>query len=83
MVVSKSGDGAALVISGLCEAFQSQPIEEEDEQERDNDFDNYVDDDYNFDISDDSLYVFPSINQFYQWPLTIDERTRAESHFRI
>ena len=66
MVVSKSGDGAALVISGLCEAFQSQPIEEEDEQERDNDFDYYVDDDYNFDISDDSLYVFPSINQFYQ-----------------
>ena len=79
MVVSKSGDGAALVISGLCEAFQSQPIEEEDEQERDNDFDNYVDDDCNFDICDDSLYVCPSMNQFYQWPLTIDERTRAET----
>ena len=57
---------AYLVISGLCEAYQSQPIEEEDEQERDNDFDNYVDDDCNFDICDYSLYVFPSINQFYQ-----------------
>ena len=79
MVVSKSEDGAVLVIPGLCDAFRSQPIEEEDEQESDDDFDNYVDDDHDFDICDDSLNAFPSINQFFHWPLTKDERTRAET----
>ena len=79
MVVSKSGDGAALVISGLCEAFRSQPIEEEDEQESDDDLDDYVDDERNFDICDDFLNVFPSINQLFHWPLTEDERTRAKT----
>ena len=71
MVASKSGDDAALVISGLCDAFPSQQIEEEDEEESDDDFDDYVDDDRNFDICDDFLNVFPSIH------ITKDNRTRA------
>ena len=71
MVVSKSGDGAALVISGLCDAFRNQKIGEEDEEESDDDFDDYVDDDRNFDICDDFLNVFSSIH------ITEDERTRA------
>ena len=79
MVVSKSEDGAALVISGLCDAFRSQQIEEEDEEESDDDFDDYVDDDRNFDICDDFLNVFPSIRQLFRWPLTEDERTRADT----
>lgn len=79
MVVSKSGDVAALVISGLCAAFQSQPIEEEDEQESDDDFDDDVDDEHNFDICDDFLNVFPSVKQFFSWPLTKDEETRART----
>ena len=79
MVVSKSEDGATLVISGLCDAFQSQPIEEEDEQESDDDFDDYVDDDYDFNICDDFLDVFPRIGQLFDLPLTKDERMRAET----
>ena len=79
MVVSKSEDGAALVISGLCDAFRSQPIEEEDEEESDDDFDDYVDDDCDFNICDDFLNVFPSINQWFCWPLTEDERMRAKT----
>ena len=79
MVVSKSEDGAALVISGLCDAFRSQQIEEEDEEESDDDFDDYVDDDRNFDICDDFLNVFPRIRQLFRWPLTEDERTRADT----
>ena len=79
MVVSKSDDGATLVISGLCDAFQSQPIEEEDEQESDDDFDDYVADDYNFNICDDFLDVFPRIDQLFDLPLTKDERMRAET----
>ena len=79
MVVGKSEDGAALVISGLCDAFRSQQIEEEDEEESDDDFDDYVDDDRNFDICDDFLNVFPSIRQLFRWPLTEDERTRADT----
>ena len=79
MVVSKSEDGAALVISGLCDAFRSQQIEEEDEEESDDDFDDYVDDDRNFDICDDFLNVFPSIRQLFRWPLTEDERTRTDT----
>ena len=60
MVVSKSEDDAALVISGLCDAFRSQLIEEEDEQESDDDFD----DDYrDFDICDDSLIVVRRTNE--------------------
>ena len=79
MVVSKSEDDAALVISGLCDAFRSQPIEEEDEEESDDDFDDYVDDDCDFNICDDFLNDFPSINQWFCWPLTEDERMRAET----
>ena len=79
MVVSKSEDGATLVISGLCDAFQSQPIEEEDEQESDDDFDDYVDDDYDFNICDDFLDVFPRIGQLFDLSLTKDERMRAET----
>ena len=79
MVVSKSEDDAALVISGLCDAFRSQPIEEEDEEESDDDFDDYVDDDCDFNICDDFLNVFPSINQWFCWPLTEDERMRAKT----
>ena len=75
MVVSKSEDGAALVISGLCDAFRSQQIEEEDEEESDDDFD----DDRNFDICDDFLNVFPSIHQLFRWPLTEDERMRVDT----
>ena len=79
MVVSKSEDGAALVISGLCDAFLSQQIAEEDEEESDHDFDDYVDDDRNFDICDDLLNVFPSIHQSFRWPLTEDERKRVDT----
>ena len=75
MVVSKSEDGAALVISGLCDAFRSQQIEEEDEEESDDDFD----DDRNFDICDDFFNVFPSIHQLFRWPLTEDERMRVDT----
>ncbi|XP_068734048.1 NLR family CARD domain-containing protein 3-like isoform X1 [Montipora capricornis] len=77
MVVSKSGDDAALVISGLCDAFRSQPIEEEDEQESDDEFEVDADNDQDFDICDDFLNVFPGIRQWFRWWLTEDERTRA------
>ena len=75
MVVSKSEDGTALVISGLCDAFRSQQIEEEDKEESNDDFD----DDRNFNIYDDFMNVFPGIHQSFRWPLTEDERTRVDT----
>ena len=80
MVVSKSGDGAALVISGLCDAFRSQPIEEEEES--DDDLTEGLKRRRNFDICDDFFNVFPSIHQLFRRPFTEeteDERTRADT----
>ena len=61
LVASKSGDAAALVISGLCTAFSHGGTEEDDEEDSDSDDDgDYgVDDDHDIDICRDTLDEFP------------------------
>ena len=80
MVASKSDEAATLVFSGICAAFQSQQRTELFEEQKgqdsdcDDEDDNDVSDDYDFDICEDLLNVFPNINHLCGWPLTEDEK---------
>ena len=79
MVASKSGEAAALVISGFCAAFQSQRTELTEDSDCDDEDNNDVSDDDDFDICEDLLNIFLDINHWFRWSFTEDEETRAST----